>query len=78
MNTIEARAIAAVGEAIYKDRYQRELEQTSRGMFVAINVDSGDAAISDSDVVAVHSMREKKPSRIHLIRVGYSTAYRIG
>jgi hypothetical protein len=76
MNTIEARAIAAVGEAIYRDRYQRELEQTSRGMFVAIDVNSGDVVLSDSDIDAIRGVLAKSASSVfHLIRVGYRTAH---
>jgi hypothetical protein len=76
MNTIQAHEIVVAGEAIYRDRYRKQLEQTNRGRFIAINVGSGDAEVSDSDVDAVRAAIKKDPSNcFHLIRVGYPAAY---
>jgi hypothetical protein len=68
MNTIQVQDNVVAGEAIYRDRYQKELEQTSYGKFVAINVNSGDAVVSDSDIDAIRGVLAKSASSVfHLI-----------
>jgi hypothetical protein len=71
--------IAQRGEAIYQQRYQEELEKSSNGKFVAINVNTGEASIADTSDEAVRIALEKDPSGLfHLMRVGYQAAFEAG
>ena len=71
--------IAERGEAIYGEKYRAELEKTSNGRFIAINVANADATLADTGEDAIRLALEKDPSGIfHLIRVGYKTAFEAG
>lgn len=71
--------IAQRGEAIYKEKWENQLAQSSAGKFVAINIDNGDALIADSSEEAVRLAQEKYPDGyFHLIRVGQSGAFTAG
>lgn len=67
------------GEAIYREKYQRELERTAPGKFVAINVKSGEASVADASEVAVKLALEKDPDGLlFLARVGHKAAFEAG
>ncbi len=71
--------IADRGEAIYGEKYRAELERTSHGKFVAINVANADATLADTGQDAIRLALEKDPSGFfHLMRVGHKAAFEAG
>ena len=69
--TPSCQDIAARGEATYGEKYFAELEKTSNGKFIAINVTNGDGTLADTGEDAVRLAIEKDPSGFfHLMRVG--------
>jgi len=71
--------IARRGEAIYGEKYRVELEKSSNGKFVAINVNSGDATVADTGEDAIRLALEKDPAGLfHLVRVGHKAAFEAG
>jgi hypothetical protein len=71
--------IAKRGEAIYSEKYRTELEKSSQGKFVAINVISGDATLADTGEDAIRLALEKDPTGLfHLVRVGHKAAFEAG
>jgi len=70
--TPSCQDIAARGEATYGEKYFAELEKTSNGKFIAINVTNGDGTLAD----AVRLALETDPSGFfHLMRVGHKAAF---
>jgi hypothetical protein len=77
--TISFEEIARRGEAIYEEKYRSELEETSGGKFVAINVMDGCATLANTSEEAVRLGLEKDPSGFfHLLRVGHKAAFEAG
>ncbi len=71
--------IARRGEAIYTEKYRIELEKSSNGKFVAINISSGDATLADTGEDAIRLALEKDPTGLfHLVRVGHKAAFEAG
>ncbi|HKV62407.1 MAG TPA: hypothetical protein VJO16_10865 [Candidatus Acidoferrum sp.] len=71
--------IAKRGEAIYSERYRTDLEKSSAGKFVAINISNGDAALADTGEDAIRIALEKDPTGLfHLVRVGHKAAFEAG
>jgi len=71
--------IAKRGAAIYKQKFQAELEKTSAGKFVAINVNTSDASIADTSEQAIELALQKDPNGLfHLVRVGHQSAFEAG
>jgi hypothetical protein len=71
--------IARRGEAIYAEKFQKELERTSSGKFVAININNADATVADTGEQAVEEALLKDPTGFfHLMRVGRQSAYEAG
>jgi hypothetical protein len=71
--------IAQRGEAIYREKWEKQLAQSAAGKFVAINIDNGDALIAETSEQAVRLAEEKYPEGyFHLIRVGESGAFDAG
>lgn len=73
------RQIAERGEAIYKQKYAQKLEAAEPGKFVAINIRTEEATISETAEAAVRLAMEKDPSGFfHLIRIGKEGAIEAG
>lgn len=74
-----SQEIAERGEAIYGEKYRVEMEKTSNGKFIAINVANADATIADTAEDALRLALEKDPSGFfHLMRVGHRAAFEAG
>jgi len=74
--SLNPRAIAQLGEEIYKQKYQAEYEAKHFGKFVAINVRSQDATIGETPDEALENARANDPQALfHLIRVGFPSAF---
>ena len=77
--TPSCQDIAARGETIYAEKYRAELEKTSNGKFVAIDIVNGSATLADTGEDAIRLAIEKDPSGFfHLIRVGHKAAFEAG
>src|SRR5260370_14714517 len=77
--TPSCQDIAERGEAIYGEKYRAELEKTSNGKFIAINVANADATIADTGEDAIRLALEKDPAgSFHLIRVRHKAAFAAG
>ena len=77
--TPSTRDIAQRGEAIYKEKYQKDFEARYKDKFAAINVNTGEATISDASEDAVRIALDKDPSGLfHLVRVGHQGAFEAG
>ena len=71
---------ARLGDEIYRRDIRRQAEAGHDGEYVAIDVDSGDYAIAESELAASDSLRAKRPDAIDvwLLRVGYRAIASIG
>lgn len=72
------KTVAQRGERIYRERYRSKYERRYRGKFVAIDVDTKAAHLSESPEVALADARAQNPDGLfHLIRVGSLGAFRL-
>lgn len=70
--------IAEAGERIYAHRYKADLESTSRGSYVAIDVLSGRAYVAQFPEQALEKARTEAAHGVfHLIRIGAPGAFKI-
>lgn len=66
--------LAEKGEDIY-ERISGEVEEKYRGMFIAIEADSGDYSIAQSPLEAIDKARKKHPESVFYVkRIGYRVA----
>ena len=71
--------VAARGEAIYLRQIRDKLNPKHKGEFVVIDIETGEYEINADDVVATKRLLTNYPDAvIYGLRVGFSTAYRIG
>lgn len=67
------------GRVIYDRDLRARLEAEHSGRFAALDPDSGEYAVADDELGAVHALRERLPGvRPFIIRIGASVTYRIG
>ena len=71
---------ARLGDELYERAIRRQVEADHQGKVIAIDVDSGDYAIAESELAASDSLRAKRPDAIDvwLLRVGYRALASIG
>jgi len=66
--------LAEKGEGVY-ERIRKDVEEKYRGMFIAIDADTGDYSIAQSALEAVGKAREKHPESVFYVkRIGYRVA----
>ncbi len=74
-----SEVIAAQGEALYQKTIRDKVESAYKGKFLAIDIETGDYAIADEDLVATDRLLAKRPNAtVYGLRIGFPTAYRIG
>lgn len=67
------------GKRLYEERLREELGPENEGRFLAVEPDSENYFLGDTDVEALTVAREAMPdSLFYLVRVGYQTAHSIG
>lgn len=72
------KAIAERGEEIYRARYKEQYEREHLGKFVAIDVETGKAYISETPEGALGTARADSANGLfHLIQVGFLGAFRV-
>ena len=75
-----AEEIARLGDRIYERCIRHEVEDAHDGAFVAIDVESGNWALADSELDAGERLRKRQPDAVNvwLLRVGYRAIGSIG
>ena len=71
---------ARLGDEMYRRDVKEQVEADHDGEYVAIDVDSGNWAIAESELAASDSLRTQCPDAINvwLLRVGYRAVASIG
>ena len=71
---------ARLGDEIYRRDVKAQVEADHDGEYVAIDVDSGNWAIAESELAASDSLRAQRPDALNvwLLRVGYRAVASIG
>ena len=69
--------VSARGKAIYRKRILPSIEPPPKGVFVAIDIDSGDYEIHERYITALMRLIKRRPTAMTFtLRVGYPTAHR--
>jgi hypothetical protein len=77
-NLSNPKAIADLGEKIYREQYEEQYEREHPGKFVAIDVVTQKAYIAETPEEVLDMAREDAPEGLfHLIQVGFSGAFRV-
>jgi hypothetical protein len=72
------KAMAELGEKIYREQYKEAFEQDHYGKFVAIDISTGKAYLAEAPETALENARSDSPhGMFHLIQVGFSGAIRV-
>ena len=67
------------GRELYERAVQPHVEAAHSGEFAAIDIDTGEYEIDRDDYTATEKLLARQPSaEIWLVRIGYTTTYRIG
>ena len=67
------------GKAIYENDIRPRLTAKDRGKFLAIDIETGDYAISANELTACNKLRDRIPdAQTFMVRVGYATAHSFG
>lgn len=71
--------IARLGREIYESQVRSEVEAENMDRVIAIDIHTGEYALGDTALSAVHELRSRQPNaEIWLTRVGRRTLRRIG
>lgn len=71
--------VEARGEAIYAERIREQVEAENKGKFLVIDIETGDYEIDAGYLRATMRVLAKRPAAVlYGLRIGYSTAYRLG
>lgn len=72
--------VARLGDEIYERDIRPQVEAAHHGEVVAIDVDTGDYAIADSELAAAERVRSQHPGvpNVWLLRIGYRAIASIG
>lgn len=72
------KAIAELGEKIYREQYKESYERDHTGKFLAIDTTTGKAYLADAPEVVLENARADSPAGVfHLIQVGFTGAIRV-
>ena len=73
------KQLAEKGEAIYRNKYQHEYELLHVGKYVAVDLGTEKAYVSDTPEGAVELLQKENPKGFfHLIKVGSSGVFKVG
>ncbi len=76
---ITPEVIAMRGEELYQQEIRNEVETANKGKYLVVDIDTGDYAIADEDLVATDRLLSKRPNAtVYGLRIGFPAAYRIG
>jgi hypothetical protein len=67
------------GQALYDQQIRERVEAGHKGKFLVVDIETGEYEIDDHELAALERARSKNPdAALYMLRVGYSSAYRIG
>ena len=67
------------GQALYDQKIRAQVEPRHAGKFLVLDIETGEYEVDATDVVALKRAKEKNPdAALYILRVGSSTAYRLG
>ena len=70
--------VAARGEEIYETEIRPEVEQKLHGLYLVLDIESGDYETDQEDLAATKRLMAKRPDAvIYGLRIGYPAAYRL-
>lgn len=71
--------IAERGQALYDREISGRLDASARGKFLALDIETGEYEIDADELAALKRAQAKHPdAALYLLRIGHSTAYRLG
>ena len=72
--------IARLGKEIYERDIRSKMEDGHHGEYVAIDVETGDWTIADTDGEALERLRARRPGAVDVLmeRVGYRALHSFG
>ena len=67
------------GQALYEEKIRPQVELTQKGKFLVLDIETSDYEIDVDELAAVKRAKAKNPNAaLYILRVGHSTAYRLG
>ena len=67
------------GDEMYERVVQPQLQESDKGKFVAVDIETGEYELDSKDVFASRRLRMRVPTaQVWLVRVGYRYAHRFG
>ena len=67
------------GQALYDERIRGKVEASHQGKFLAVDIETGEYEIDVDELAALKRAKAKHPdAALYLLRIGSSTAYRLG
>lgn len=74
-----SQQVESRGEAIYRQQIRGLVEQTNRGKYLVIDIETGDYEVDDDDLEATKRTLAKRPGAVlYGLRIGYPAAYTLG
>ena len=71
--------IAQRGQALYDQQIRAKLDEGDKGKFLVLDIETSAYEIDTNELTALKRAKEKNPNAaFYLLRVGYTTAYRLG
>lgn len=71
--------VAARGEAIYEQEIRSKVEDHAKGMYLVLDIETGEYEIDQDDLVATKRIMARRPDGVlYGLRIGYPAAYRLG
>lgn len=71
--------IAERGEALYEERFRLLVEAAHGGQFLILDIATGEYEIAPDDLTATKRLLRRCPQAVvYGLRIGASTAYRVG
>ena len=71
--------IVQLGQALYDRQIRAKVDADHQGKFLVLDIETGEYEIDVNDLTAVKRAKAKNPDApLYILRVGYTTAYRLG
>jgi hypothetical protein len=70
--------IARRGQALYEAQIQDKLDATCKGQFLVLDIETDEYELDTNELPALQRAKAKRPdAALYILRVGYSTTYRL-
>ena len=67
------------GQVLSDQQIRRQVEASHKGKFLVLDIETGEYEIDADELAALKRAKAKNPdAALYILRVGYSTAYRVG